>query len=93
MNPYERDGINNIIIRGVSGQTFERQGITLTQLVDDNMVETLGAKIKREVWGFLSVFGNISAGFIGLYMYDRLVKFMFDTIIHGKSSLKSMDLA
>lgn len=53
MNPYERDAINNIIVRGVSGQSFERQCITLTELVDENMVETLGAQIKRKIWGSL----------------------------------------
>ncbi|QBP37028.1 putative envelope protein [Lampyris noctiluca chuvirus-like virus 1] len=82
MNPYERDAVNNIVVRGVTGSTFQRQGISLTQLVDEDLIESMGTKIVRKVWGFLSVFGNVSAGFIGLYMLIRGVKFLFDTLIH-----------
>lgn len=84
MNPYEREAINNIITRGVSGKSFDRQGISLTQLVDDNMIESVGDKISRKVWKFLSAFGNFSAGLIGLYMVGRAIKFICDTFIHGK---------
>lgn len=85
MNPYERDAISNIIVRGVTGKQFDRQGITLTNLVDDGMVDDLGSRIGKKIWGYFSIFGNVSAGFIGMYMVARIVKFSFDTLIHCRA--------
>lgn len=84
MNPYEREAISNIITRGVTGQAFDRQEISLNPLVDDDMVESLGERIKDKVWGFFKVFGNVSAGLLGIYFFCKTAKFLIDTAVHCK---------
>lgn len=83
MNPYERDAISNIITRGAQGVPTNMQGISLANAFDPTAITDLGNKLGARIWGWFSVFGNMSAGIIGLFAIGKLIKFIVDTIIHG----------
>ncbi|KYN12279.1 hypothetical protein ALC57_15559 [Trachymyrmex cornetzi] len=37
----------------------------------------------KKFWNKFTIFGNISAGLIGIYLIGRLVKLFLDTFVHG----------
>lgn len=83
MFPAERPAILNSVARGISGQPTVTQGGSISNLLDENSIKKIIQSTWDKTWGYLAVFGNISAGLIGILLICRLIKFIFDTVIHG----------
>lgn len=83
MFPAERPAILNSVARGIVGEPTIAQGGPLSNLLDDETIHKIIESTWEKTWGYFSVFGNISAGFIGIIIMFRGIKLIFDTIIHG----------
>ncbi|AJG39068.1 glycoprotein [Wuchang Cockroach Virus 3] len=81
----EREAIENIVVRGVSGSSVDLQGINGIHIIPDEALHDAANKYWTKLWGWFSGFGNISAGVIGVIMVFRLIKFLLDSIVHGKA--------
>jgi hypothetical protein len=83
MFPAERPAIINTIARGMAGESTDRQGISVSNLIDEDSIQKIIKSTWQSTWkGFLT-FGTASAGVIGVILALRLVKLVVDTIVHG----------
>lgn len=84
MCPIERSAITNVIVRGMTGQQPDLQGLSLGNVIDDTLVEKIRNNIFSTLWGGFSVFGNVVSGLIGCLVVVKLVKWVIDIILQGK---------
>ncbi|KYN12133.1 hypothetical protein ALC57_15695 [Trachymyrmex cornetzi] len=83
MFPAEWLAILNTIARGILGRTTVLNGGSLSNLIDEATIERIAISAWTKFWSKFLVFGNISAGIIGIYMIARLIKLLLDTFVHG----------
>lgn len=83
MFPAERPAILNKVARGILGQTMVLNGGSLSNLLDEASIEKIAMSAWTKFWNKFTIFGNISAGFIGIYLIGRLIKLLLDTFVHG----------
>lgn len=81
----ERQAIENVLVRSFTGQTPDLQGGNYAHMIDDQALNKLGTRLGSKIWGWFSVFGNFAAGIIGILSCIQIVKWVADTIIHGKA--------
>lgn len=81
----ERRAIENNIVQSAAGNPVNMDGISLIHAFNDDGLSKLSERIGEKIWRYFSVFGNISAGLFGIYIVFRTVKFICDTLIHGKA--------
>ena len=83
MFPAERTAVLNTIARGVSGQPTLHQGISLTNLLDEESLNKIVDSTWNKMWSTFLTFGTASAGILGVFLIARGIKLAIDTIIHG----------
>lgn len=83
MFPAERPALLNTVARGIMGQTAILQGGSISNLMDEASIQRIAKSTWDKFWGKFMVFGNISAGFIAIYMMARAIKLLLDTLVHG----------
>lgn len=83
MFPAERPAVLNTVVRGVMGQSTIMQGGSIANLVDEASIHRIVASTWQRFWGKFLIFGNISAGLIGIYLCVRTIKLILDTLVHG----------
>lgn len=84
MFPAERPAMLNTLARGMMGQpTAMHGGGSFTNFLDEASVEKIAVSTWNKFWNKFLIFGNISAGFIGIYLAARVIKLILDTIVHG----------
>jgi len=83
MFPAERLALLNTIARGIMGQTISINGGSISNLFDEATIEKIAATAWDKFWNKFLIFGNISAGFIGIYLLLRSCKLILDTVVHG----------
>jgi len=83
MFPAERPAILNTIARGILGQPTVFNGGSLSNLIDEASIERIAISAWTKFWNKFLIFGNISAGLIGIYLIGRLIKLLLDTFVHG----------
>nr|QPL15388.1 glycoprotein [Neuropteran chu-related virus OKIAV150] len=79
----EKDAITNVLIRGFTEQYPSLQGGSIKYLIDEDTINDMSSHIANKLWGWFTVFGNISAGVFGVLLILRIIKWLIDTIIHG----------
>lgn len=84
MFPAERPAIINAVARGMMGQpTTMHGGGSFANFLDEASVEKIAISAWKKFWDRFLIFGNISAGFIGILLAIKFVKLILDTIVHG----------
>ena len=78
------DELSNVLHEILIGQHPEHQGFRFEALVSDQYVENIIMKYWNKLTSWSTRLGNITSTFIGLYMIGRIIKFMIDTIMHGR---------
>ncbi|KYN20002.1 hypothetical protein ALC57_07653, partial [Trachymyrmex cornetzi] len=46
-------------------------------------IEKIAMSVWEKFWNKFLIFGNVSAGIIGIYICTRIIKLILDTIVHG----------
>lgn len=84
MFPAERPAMLNTLARGMMGQpTVMHGGGSFANFLDEASVEKIAISAWKKFWDRFLIFGNISAGFIGIFLVIKAVKLILDTIVHG----------
>lgn len=83
MFPAERPAVLNTVARGVMGQSTILQGGSIANLMDEASIEKIAISTWEKFWNKFLIFGNISAGFLAVYMIIRAAKLLLDTLVHG----------
>jgi len=83
MFPAERPSVLNTVARGMMGQPGSINGGSFLNLLDEASIEKIATSAWERFWKKFLIFGNISAGVIGIYMAIRIIKLILDTIVHG----------
>lgn len=85
MFPSERQAITNTIARSITGKTTNLQGLNLHYAFTAESMNRIVTNYAKKVWGWFYFFGNITSGFIGIWIGFKILKFAIDTVIHGWS--------
>lgn len=83
MFPAERPAVLNSLARSVMGRTSPIQGGSISNLLDKSIIEKIAMSTWEKFWNKFLIFGNISAGIMGIYLGIRIFKLILDTIVHG----------
>ncbi|KYN17049.1 hypothetical protein ALC57_10686 [Trachymyrmex cornetzi] len=83
MFPAERPAILNTMARGILGHSTVMNGGSLSNLIDEASIERIAISAWKKFWNKFLIFGNISAGLIGIYLIARVIKLLLDTFVHG----------
>ncbi|KYN15178.1 hypothetical protein ALC57_12607 [Trachymyrmex cornetzi] len=83
MFPAERPAILNTMTRGILGHSTVMNGGSLSNLIDEASIERIAISAWKKFWNKFLIFGNISAGLIGIYLIARVIKLLLDTFVHG----------
>jgi len=68
MFPAERPVVLNTVVRGVLGQLTLIHGGSISNLIDQASVEKIAVSTWTKFWEKFLIFGNISAGLLGIYL-------------------------
>ena len=83
MFPAERPAVLNTVARGVMGRSTSLQEGSISNLLDKNAIEKIAVSTWQKFWNKFLIFGNVSAGIMGIYLGIRIFKLILDTIVHG----------
>jgi len=83
MFPAKRPAVLNTVVRGVLGQPTLIHGGSISNLIDQASIEKTAVSTWIKFWGKFLIFGNISAGLLGIYLCVRTIKLILDTLMHG----------
>ncbi|XP_070512818.1 uncharacterized protein [Cardiocondyla obscurior] len=83
MFPAERPAILNTLARGIMGEPTLIQGGSISNLIDKASIERIAISTWQKFWSKFLIFGNISAGLMGIYLTCRAIKLLIDTLVHG----------
>ncbi|XP_058461096.1 uncharacterized protein LOC131436404 [Malaya genurostris] len=75
---------STILHKVLSGQHPNYQGFSFDALVSEKIIENVLNKYWKKFISWSNWIGNVTSTFIGIYMIGRIIKFVFDTIMHGK---------
>lgn len=64
------------------GDDYDPQGTGFGKLIDKETLDGIYQDMKDRIWGWFTVIGDITSGFIGVYIIFRLVKYAANTIIN-----------
>ena len=83
MFPAEKSMILNSLAGEITGHPTINQGILLTNLFNQEVIDKIAESACGRFWTIFTNFGTTSAGLIGLIVITRGIKLIADTIIHG----------
>lgn len=75
---------SNIVHKILTGQSPARQGFHFEALMSEKLIDNMINKYWEKLISWSTWLGSITSTAIGLYMIRRLVKFVVDTLMHGK---------
>lgn len=83
MFPAEKSAVLHTIARGFTGQSFPSDTVSLQNLLDENSLNRIYNNTLTKIWNGFTTFGAATAGVFGIFVIIRLIKIIFDTLIHG----------
>lgn len=83
MHGSETAAVTTILTRSVQGMNPDYQGVDGMRLLTDDGLEKISNKISEKFWAFLTSFGNISSGVLGLFFIFKIIKWFINTMINS----------
>lgn len=83
MFPAEKSAVLNTIARGFTGQSIPSDTVSLQNLLDENSLKKIYNDTLSKIWNGFTTFGAATAGVFGIFITIRLIKLIFDTLVHG----------
>ena len=84
MYSNERTAITNVMARDMAGQQPNMQGLSLQGMLDDVFMKNIRVSLLQKAWEKFAIFDNIVAGLIGIMVLCKAVKWVINTLFHGK---------
>lgn len=75
---------SHVVHKILTGQSPSRQGFHFEALMSEKLVDNMINKYWEKLISWSSWLGNITSTAIGLYMIGRIIKFVVDTLMHGR---------
>lgn len=88
MMPADIKTVTSTITNKVTGSSHSNNGFKLSNLIESAQMEVAIDSYFSKITGFFGLFGTSISAIIGLYATFRIVKYVFDTVIHAKSLYK-----
>lgn len=85
----EREAVENIVARKLSGQSTDNQGYTTINLFDTQEIKSLARNTFYSVWGWFTDVGIFMSGIIGFYVIWIFIKYVFEIVINGFAIYKT----
>ncbi|XP_076669653.1 uncharacterized protein LOC143369499 [Andrena cerasifolii] len=83
MFPAEKAAVLNTLARGISAKNIPAGSISIMGILDEETITTLAENAAAEFWNGFLKFGTVTAGLLGVFIIIKIIKTLFDTIIHG----------
>ena len=83
MFPAEKSAVLHTIARGFTGQEIQSDTVSLRNLLDEESLNKIYNNTLAKIWNGFTTFGAATAGVFGIFIIIRLIKIIFDTLIHG----------
>ena len=84
MFPNERQAITNVMVRGVSGQQPDLQGLSIGNMLDQDAVEAIQKGLLSRIWGGFTIFGTMISGVLGLIIAVKVALWLLSTSLNVK---------
>lgn len=75
---------SNVVHKMLTGQSPNRQGFHFEALVSEKIIDNVINKYWNKIISLSTALGNFTSTMIGLYLLGRCIKFLIDTIMHGR---------
>ncbi|XP_041781797.1 uncharacterized protein LOC121603231 [Anopheles merus] len=75
---------SSVLYKMIAGQHPNLQGFTFDALISEKVIHNAFQKYWSKLVSWSTWIGNITSTAIGIYVFGRAVKFIMDTIIHGR---------
>lgn len=79
----EKGAVLHTIARGFAGQITYNKNISIQHLLDENTLQKIYTNTATKIWSGFITFGSATAGVFGIVIIIRIMKIVFDTLIHG----------
>nr|QPL15382.1 glycoprotein [Hymenopteran chu-related virus OKIAV146] len=83
MFPAEKPAVLNTVAKGMTGQTTNYQGASITNLIDETTFAKILQSAGEKIWRNYMLFGTTTAGIMGLIIIIKIIKAIIDTVVHG----------
>lgn len=83
MFPTKKSAVLHTIARGFTRQAIQSDTVSLQNLLDENSLNKIYNNILAKIWNGFTTFGAATAGIFGIFIIIRIVKIIFDALIHG----------
>ncbi|XP_065095159.1 uncharacterized protein LOC135717136 [Ochlerotatus camptorhynchus] len=74
----------NVVHKILTGQNPSKQGFHFEALMSEKLIDNMINKYWEKLVSLSSWLGNITSTAIGLYIIGRIIKFLVDTLMHGR---------
>jgi len=71
------------VAKGIMGQSTLLYGGSISNLINEASIEKIAISVWHKFWNKFLIFGNISAGMLGIYLCITGFKLVIDTLVHG----------
>lgn len=75
---------SSVLHKLISGRHPNLQGFTFDALISEKIIDNALTKYWSKFLTWSTWLGNVTSTAIGLYMIGRIIKFVIDTLIHGR---------
>jgi len=83
MFPAEKSAVLYTIAQGYTGQNILENTGSLHNLLDEEALNKIYISTASKIWSGFITFGTATAGVFGIFLVVRIIKIIFDTMIHG----------
>lgn len=83
-NQGDRRIASNVVHKILTGQSPSIQGFHFDALISEKLIDNVVHKYWTKLLSWSTWLGNITSTAIGLYLIGRIVKFVIDTLMHGR---------
>lgn len=83
MFPAEKSAVLHTIVRGFTGQIIQSDTVSLRNLLDENSLNKIYNNTLAKVWNGFTTFGAATACIFSIFIIIKIIKIIFDTLIHG----------
>lgn len=75
---------SSVLHKMITGKHPDLQGFSFEALISEKIIDNVLHKYWTKLISWSTWLGNVTSTAIGIYMIGRIIKFLIDTLIHGR---------
>lgn len=80
----DRRSVSTVFHRTIEGNQPDRQGYSMARIFDEKEIHSMLTTYWEKLMNWYNTIGTIASTIFGLYIMGRAMKFLIDTIVHGR---------